>query len=124
MTAEPTVSDLQRLGLSKGNAWLLHAYIIGTKDPENDPANQKWKRQCYHWPPSRSELVLKAANRLMGGYGDEPIQDPNYWDGYHCDVRAAYVNMGDTYAETLLIDHESGEYQVCCWGDYVEELGL
>lgn len=123
MTAEQALilrEELERLNLSDPDRALLWSYICGEEDPESHPACQDWKRQCYNWPPAHSEMVLCAANRMLGGFGDEPIRDHDFWDSYHCDIRAAYVNLGDIYATTLLVDHDSGEFMVMSWGDFVE----
>lgn len=57
-----------------------------------------------------AETALVRANRAMGGYGVASL-----WPEY---PRAAYVNMGDTYARTLLYTGQS--FLITSWGDYVE----
>jgi hypothetical protein len=32
----------------------------------------------------------------------------------------SYLNAGDTYAGTIVFDHLSGRYRVCCLGDILE----
>ena len=31
-----------------------------------------------------------------------------------------YVNRGDTYAPTILLDHETGRFHATSWGNWVE----
>lgn len=59
--------------------------------------------------------VLRMADRVLGGFGVEELS-PEYGT-----VIALYVNMGDTYASTVLYDTESGEFMVTTWGDFFEE---
>ena len=73
----------------------------------------------------RSER-LDAINELLGGHGTEAIRG-EWQNGYWCDIAAAYVNMGDTYALTVLeIRPEtslgSSRFIVSSWGDYVDRM--
>jgi hypothetical protein len=69
------------------------------------------------------ERVLAECNTLLEGFGVECIaQDgntsPQYTDG--SDILAEYVNMGDTYACTVLYNYRTQTYQITSWGDFVE----
>lgn len=55
--------------------------------------------------------TLNLANAFMSGYGVESLY-PEYVDFY-------YVNMGETYANTLCFTGKN--YIVSSWGDYVEK---
>lgn len=72
--------------------------------------------------PERNRM--EAINILLGGYGVEAIRG-EWQNGYWCDIVADYVNMGDTYAITVM--HVRGEHSgrpvkfiVTSWGDWVE----
>jgi hypothetical protein len=98
--------------------------ISGDLDPETFNQVQSWTRQCYNLPRD-DELIMCAINELIEGHGVEAIRyDDMYIDSYHQDIVATYVNMGDTYNTTILLDSATGDYQVTCWGDYVEESQL
>lgn len=66
------------------------------------------------------DAKLEAANKLLEGHGIEAIGG-EWQNGYWCDIRAAYVNMGDTYACTLIYDRDKG-WQVTSYGDWIEAL--
>ncbi len=97
--------------------------IEGDLDPETFASVQSWERQCYTWPPRDSEMIMCAINELLEGHGIEAIRYDDMWiDSYHCDIVATYINMGDTYDTTVLLDSATGEYQVTCYGDYLEKI--
>ncbi|MFA5136953.1 MAG: hypothetical protein WC489_06230 [Patescibacteria group bacterium] len=54
---------------------------------------------------------LKLANEAMGGFGVESLY-PDFPKVY-------YVNMGDTYSQTLYYTGRS--FQIGSWGDWVEQ---
>lgn len=82
---------------------------------------QTWINQCYN-KPSDKELKLYAINELLSGYGVEPIQHESiYINSYYMNIAACYINMGDTYINTVLLDHETGKFIICSWGDYYEK---
>ena len=76
---------------------------------------QKWEAQCYN-KPRYYERLLCALNEIVEGHGVEPIwaEESDWFPA------AEYINMGDTYAATLLRDHGSGSIRVTSWGDWVE----
>jgi len=81
---------------------------------------QDWVGQCYN-EPSDEEKILEAANEVLEGYGVEAIHKEDAWvDGYYGDIIATYVNMGDTYENTLLLDSETEEFLWTSWGDFLE----
>lgn len=59
--------------------------------------------------------ALQFANEVMGGHGVEGITYAN-------EHIAEYVNMGDTYATTLVYHVPEGEFYVTSWGDVYEEF--
>ncbi len=63
---------------------------------------------------------LKLGNELLKGFGVETIGLPDgCFDNCQApEIEIQYVNMGDTYATTLL--RVNGQYRVGNWGDIVE----
>lgn len=66
----------------------------------------------------KSREMLDEANRLLGGHGVEYIRTEE--DDQHAAHGAYYVNMGDTYTATLLLDLDRGRMWATTWGDWVE----
>jgi hypothetical protein len=62
--------------------------------------------------------VLTAADKMMDGFGVEYIASAH--DTMRTPDGLEFVNMGDTYNETLVYDHGKGKYVVTSWGDIVE----
>lgn len=90
--------------------------ILGMIDGELDPREvsekcDRWVRQCHH-EPWRNEQVMSASNDLLGTCGVEGEADEDGRDG------VSYCNNGDTYADTLFLDH--GEFRVSSVGTMVE----
>ena len=111
-------------GPEKGTA--IYRLASGSEDCREHPAVVAWANQCYHDPRSSSraypECLLLAINAVLEGHGTEPIEG-RYVDRYHQNVQAEYVNMGDTYNTTILIDHETDRMLITSWGDWVEKYG-
>ena len=68
---------------------------------------------------NRIDKALEEINKLLHGYGVEPVRD-NEFSGYYCDIGLLYVNMGDTYDMTVIYDTRNDSFKVCSWGDIVE----
>lgn len=111
--AWPELAD-QILAVIRGEAW------------REDPAVVAWAAKCHHDPresrDARAECRMVALNRIMDGCGVEVIRG-RWVDRYHGDIQAAYVNFGDTYDLTILLDHERQTWRVTSWGDWVEANG-
>lgn len=71
---------------------------------------------------SRNEVKLLMLDELLGTCGVEAIRTDEHIDNYHFDIRASYLNTGDTYATTLLLDHKERVWKLRSWGDFVEEV--
>jgi hypothetical protein len=66
----------------------------------------------------KSRDMLEAADKILEGFGIEYIRtekDDQY--GAH---GAYYVNMGDTYVPTILLDLDRNRVWATSWGDWVE----
>ena len=72
------------------------------------------------------KIRLEVCNLILRAYGTEGIRG-EWQNGYWCNIVAAYVNMGDTYATTILHVrggwNEAGKFHVSSWGDWVERNG-
>lgn len=64
---------------------------------------------------SREDDVLEAADAILNAHGVESLRDP--LDA--SEVIASYVNMGDTYITTLLVDGRDN-IQLVDWGTFYE----
>lgn len=113
----PTIANLRKF-FPLVEARQLRGLMDGTIDPKQYVSVQRWIAQCYN-EPSHDELVMCAIDEVLGGFGVEAIRG-RYVDRYHHDIQAAYVNMGDTYNTTILLDHETDSYRLTSWGDWVE----
>lgn len=60
------------------------------------------------------ELILEALNVILECHGVEGLTP----DGCMAPI-GAYVNTGDTYATTVILD-EDGAFHVTSWGDFLE----
>ena len=58
--------------------------------------------------------VLDLADKVLDGFGREYLRASRVGNGID------YVNMGETYAPTLMFDYEKGRFIVGSWGDLVE----
>lgn len=58
--------------------------------------------------------TLNRANELLNGYGREYLTPTDRYEGVE------FVNMGDTYATTLMFDHAKDGFTIGNWGDLVE----
>jgi hypothetical protein len=67
--------------------------------------------------------LMQRVNTLIGGHGIEGVEAENYQiDNYYYDFVFDYVNMGDTYATTVIHDHIDSEFVVTTVGDQIEYL--
>lgn len=95
----------------------LKDLFTGDREPESFESVDRWVRQAYH-RPAEDLLVLEAANEVLEGHG---IEDGRGRVGGRGEAVALYVNMGDSYAPTVLLDLSTRKWAVTSWGDWVEE---
>jgi hypothetical protein len=69
-----------------------------------------------------NECRMSALNELLLTHGVEAIRTSEHIDRYHFDIRASYLNTGDTYNTTILLDHRDSKWLLTSWGDFVESL--
>jgi hypothetical protein len=107
----PSVRTLEAAFPTKGKA--LRRLLVDMTAVRAAPAVVAWVSQCHN-EPQPHELRLCALNAELEGHGVEHVNGTG--------VRAPsfdYINMGDTYAATIL-RFTGGRYIVACWGDQVE----
>jgi len=117
------IDEAFRCGMFDANLALLimRGRVDPAKHPRRFPRAAEWVRSCYH-PPRPRELKLAALDELLGTYGVEVIQSLEAWtDSYHGSIIASYLNTGDTYAPTLLLDHEQERWKLTSWGGFYED---
>lgn len=115
--AAPSLRKLtQSFGETKAKA--IRGLVTGAIDPKTYKRVTDWLAQCHN-EPGRDELIMCAIDEVLAGYGVEAIRG-RYVDKYHQDIQAAYVNLGDTYDTTILLDHETGNFVLTSLGDWVE----
>jgi len=69
------------------------------------------------------EDIMQEISDLIGGHGVEPISDEQiYVSKFWFNTVAIYVNMGDTYATTILYDTQTNKFDCTTYGDFVEEM--
>jgi len=128
---EKTLLDAFRLSRQEAKLIRALAKAVDEADAEGDPLEElvsayvpgtvKYVRSMYS-DPYRSHMwrvtvALHAINEVVGGYGVEALgpdvggmQPPPY----------EYINMGDTYAATLIYSRQTNTLSIGSWGDIAE----
>lgn len=75
--------------------------------------------EAYRDDKATLRATMERADELIGGYGVEYIRHKK--DTMRTVYGLDYVNMGDTYATTLLFDHATDSFNVGTWVDIVEK---
>jgi len=107
----------EKLNISLIQAEQIKGIIKGTIDPLSFKSVQDWGNQCYSLP-SMIELKLAAINEVLEGFGVEYIESTS--DSYVDSYGLSYINLGDTYTNTVIFDHSCNKFRFCSWGDIVE----
>jgi hypothetical protein len=66
----------------------------------------------------KSREMLEEANQILEGFGVEYIRSEH--DDQYDAHGAYYVNLGDTYVPTILLDLDRNRVWATTWGDWVE----
>jgi hypothetical protein len=91
--------------------------IRGTVDPcEASSDARAWVDRCHHRPGTR-EIQLRALVQVLDGSGDEAI-----WGRDEYQPVAAYVNTGDTYSPTIILDYIAARWRLSTFGDFIERF--
>jgi hypothetical protein len=99
---------------------IMRGRIDPLSHPRRFPNTCKWIGACYN-TPRRSEIKLSALDELLRTYGVEPINDENtFVDSYYGSIIASYLNVGETYMPTILLDHVHSRWRLTSWGDFYE----
>lgn len=69
-----------------------------------------------------NEMRMCALDELCLTFGAEAIETSEYIDRFHGNIRCSYLNTGDSYATTILLDHRDNRWLFTGWGDFVESL--
>ncbi|MBK6906321.1 MAG: hypothetical protein IPH08_04130 [Rhodocyclaceae bacterium] len=82
------------------------------------------RRQLERWrdgsrPPAVDTLFARL-DSMANTHGVECIWTDGRQDDSRYGPRYLYLNTGDTYADTLLVDRDTGRVWVGSWGDLVE----
>ena len=93
------------------------ALFRGDVEPGTYASVEAWARQCYT-PPSHHDRFARALNEALGAHGVEAVfaESDASWPVLE------YLNMGDTYAATLVWRASTGRWRVASMGDEVERL--
>jgi hypothetical protein len=87
--------------------------------------NERFKEgnEGYQLVGRHVEALMKEANEAIGGYGVEALESEDYWHSYFWhNAFGLYVNMGDTYDDTIVFDVEEQEFIATNWGDFILEF--
>jgi len=68
-----------------------------------------------------AERTIAQVNKIVNGHGVESLRGNKRVDPYFDNTVALYVNMGDSYAPTLLYETETGKWRLTTWADWVEK---
>ena len=69
--------------------------------------------------PKDAEECIEIINKLLCGFGIESLRG-DYVDGYYQTTNALYVNLGETYAPTIIYDTLKQCWYCYSYGDFVE----
>lgn len=101
---------------------LIRGQVSPVDHSEKFPQTCEWIRSCYS-TPRENEIILSALNELLRAYGVEGIENEEiYVDSYYRHFVASYLNTGDTYSTTILLDHLKNKWRLTSWGDFYESL--
>lgn len=67
---------------------------------------------------SKAEQLMEDFNDRIGGFGVEAIFGTEYSDEWPV---LLYINMGDSYEDTILYNVPESEFLIGSWGDFVEK---
>lgn len=107
-----------KLNITLDKATQIKGIIKGTVDPMSFTSVQRWVDQCFNMP-SKLELKLEAINEILEGFGIEYIE-PRIEESYTDPQGLSYINLGDSYINTVMFNHATGKFMYSSWGDIVE----
>ena len=98
---------------------LEKAHALPGKIPGEDSVSysvKKLRELLVQWRDGeiKSRELLEAADRILDGHGIEYLESRNR------KARAYYVNMGDPYISTIILDIGKDRVWAGGWGDWLE----
>jgi|ETNvirenome_6_85_1030632.scaffolds.fasta_scaffold17428_2 hypothetical protein len=118
------------LGVGTWGAETIRSLCAAVDDPDELesiieqklPGTDTWVRSLHRSPFGsriwRRSAVLEGANEVIDAHGVEHIP------GSERVGTIDYLNMGDTYAATLIYKWDTDNLWISSWGDVVEGNGL
>ncbi len=108
----PSVKTIEKYFPGKGKE--IRNLLDGTRDPKEYPAVRAWVSKCYN-EPNRVEQILCAVDSVLGTHGVECIFKRG-------GIRPLldYCNTGETYNATIAYRHDTCNFVITSWGDFVE----
>ena len=93
------------------------AIVRGEKDPLDIPETLAWANSCYN-EPKRVEKKMHALDVVLKGHGVEAVfAEGEMWPDME------YINMGDTYNTTIVLDHTRAKFMITSMGSWIESKG-
>lgn len=87
------------------------------------PVTRKWAHGSFSNPFTsqgwRETMMMSALSELIGGFGEESSHGKGQ-DRHTAWPRYRYVNVGESYAATLILNADTGIVKIGCWGDLAE----
>lgn len=118
---------VEAFNLDEEDAKMLLRIIRYKVNPMSMP--ERFPRTCesyYYLHLERgdtdNEMRLSALDELLETCGVEAIRTTEFIDHYHGDTRASYLNTGDSYTPTILLDHRDLRWRLTSWCDFVESI--
>ena len=88
------------------------------------PVTRKWAHDCFSNPFTsqgwRETMMMSALSELIGGFGEESSHGKGQDRHGTAWPRYRYVNVGESYAATLILNADTGIVKIGCWGDLAE----
>ncbi len=107
---------IEHFGEKKGNKI---RDLLTRKTQTRDYDNVRHAEEtCFHQMNYKHRLMI-ALDEILEGYGVECLGtgNPHY-------PRFEYVNLGDTYTTTIVLNIETGRIFIDSWGNVVERYKL
>ena len=105
----------EAFGLSLEKADLVRNLIqtkAKTRNAELFPRSNAVFNACYY-VPHYTERLMECLNEVLDGHGVESLGD-------NMSPCALYINMGDTYSPTLLLNYKTHTIRLTTWGDFAK----
>ena len=110
----PSIKTIEtRLNVDRDTAKKIRGIIDRSIEPDTVPGITEYIDECRS-RPCRHMLQLYAIDILLEGHGVECLDLGN--------LDYEYVNMGDSYIETVLYHQDSRTFKVCSTGSIAEKF--